>query len=98
MPKKIRTERFTVKSSDVVFLNKPKKRVVKKRDFSSAQREKLASNKKALPDGSFPIASVQDLKNAIQAIGRAKNPDRAKRWIKRRARALNAENLIPEGW
>lgn len=51
-----------------------------------------------MPDGSFPIESKADLKNAIQAIGRAKNPAAAKAHIKRRARALGCADMIPEGW
>lgn len=68
------------------------------RDVSGKERQRLARSGAALPDGSFPIASVQDLKNAIRAIGRAKNPGAAKAHIKRRARALGREDLIPEEW
>lgn len=68
------------------------------REFSTEQRQKQADKGNAMPDGSFPIANIQDLKNAIQAVGRAKNPAAAKAHIKKRARALGAENLIPEGW
>jgi len=49
-------------------------------------------------DGSFPIRNREDLKDAIQSYGRAKDKDEAKRWIKRRARALNAEKELPEDW
>lgn len=68
------------------------------RDVSTKERKGLAKEGNALPDGSFPIANVQDLKNAIQAIGRAKDPEKAKRHIKKRARELNAEGLIPDTW
>lgn len=68
------------------------------RSFSTEERRQLAKQKKALPDGGFPIRDVQDLKNAIQAIGRAKNPSAAKAHIKRRAKALGASNLIPAEW
>lgn len=40
--------------------------------FSTAQRDKLATKGYAMPDGSFPIATGPDLKNAIKAHGRAK--------------------------
>lgn len=66
--------------------------------LDTEHREKLADKNKALPDGSFPIENEEDLKNAIQAIGRAKNPARAKAHIKRRARALGKSDLIPEDW
>jgi hypothetical protein len=68
------------------------------REFPPKEREKLAKNDKAMPDGSFPIANEKDLKNAIQAIGRAKNPGAAKAHIKRRANALGRADLIPPNW
>ena len=34
------------------------------KDFSTKQRDKLASKGDALPDGSYPIASKRDLANA----------------------------------
>lgn len=75
-----------------------KSTAVEKRTFTAEEREKLAREGKALPDGSFPIVNVEDLKNAIQAIGRAKDPAAAKRHIKKRARALGHEDLIPDEW
>lgn len=69
-----------------------------KADFSEKERKKLAKKKEALPDGSFPIRNTSDLKNAIQAIGRAKDPDKAKAWIKKRAKALGKEDLLPDTW
>jgi len=68
------------------------------RTFDTDKRKAMADKGTALPDGSFPIANVEDLRNAIQAIGRAKDPERAKRHIRKRAKALGAENLIPESW
>lgn len=68
------------------------------RDVSTDEREKLADAGKALPDGSFPIANVSDLHNAIQAYGRAKDKAAAKRHIIKRARALGATDALPEGW
>ncbi len=69
-----------------------------KRDFSSKERDQLASTGAALPDGSFPIKSVQDLKNAIHAIGRAKDPAKAKAHIIARAKSLGATSELPDGW
>jgi len=68
------------------------------REYSSDERDRLAEQGKALPDGSFPIVDREDLENAIQAIGRAGDPEAAKRHIKKRARALGLEELIPEQW
>ena len=47
------------------------KEVVTKRDVSDKERAALADRGQAMPDGSFPIASKEDLANAIQAHGRA---------------------------
>ena len=68
------------------------------REFKAAERKKAAGKRQAMSDGSFPIKSVQDLKNAIQAYGRAKNKAAAKAHIIRRAKALKATNLLPKGW
>lgn len=67
-------------------------------DFNIEQRRRLASRGQAMPDGGFPIRNVSDLKNAIQAYGRATNKPAVKTWIKKRARALGAEELLPDNW
>jgi hypothetical protein len=69
-----------------------------KREFSGAARERMAEAGTAMPDGSFPIANRADLMNAIRSVGRAKNYDAAKQHIIRRARALNAMDMLPEDW
>ena len=69
-----------------------------KADFTEKERKKLAKKKEAMPDGSFPIRNASDLKNAIQAVGRAKDPAKAKAWIKKRAKALGKEDLLPDTW
>jgi hypothetical protein len=63
-----------------------------------AKRDKLAKAGKALPDGSYPIENVADLKRAISAYGRAKNKSAARRHIAKRARALGKADLIPDRW
>ena len=65
------------------------------KEFSEEQRKALADRGFALPDGSFPIENTEDLKNAIQAYGRAKNQSAAAKHIAKRAKALGAEDLIP---
>jgi hypothetical protein len=69
-----------------------------KRDVSTAERERLAGRGQAMPGGGFPIANVADLKNAIRAIGRAKDRAATIAHIKRRARALGRTDLIPDAW
>lgn len=63
-------------------------------------RQRLAKTGKALPDGSYPIRNVEDLKNAIQAYGRSKPSKRAavRRHIVKRAKVLDKADLIPEEW
>jgi hypothetical protein len=64
--------------------------------YSDEERKKLADKGFALSDGSFPIKDLKDLKNAIQAYGRAKDQARAAKFIVKRAKALGAEDLIPD--
>jgi predicted Zn-ribbon and HTH transcriptional regulator len=71
---------------------------LEKKEFSDKKRKELAGKGHALPDGSFPIENVNDLHNAIQSVGRAKNASEAKAHIIRRAKALNAEKELPEDW
>jgi DNA-binding ferritin-like protein len=72
----------------------------KERKFTTKQRQNLADKGFALPDGSYPIENVEDLKNAIQAYGRAslKKQAAVKKHIVKRARALGSEDLIPKTW
>lgn len=63
------------------------------RSFSDKKRKSLAKKKKALPDGSFPIANKQDLANAKRAVGRSKNPAKARAFINKRAKELNAPKI-----
>jgi hypothetical protein len=69
-----------------------------KREFSRERREELAKQGHALPDGSFPISTVEDLKNAIQAYGRAGNKKLAKEHIIKRATQMGKESLLPDDW
>jgi hypothetical protein len=68
------------------------------RQFSSETRDKLAKRNVAMPDGSFPIPDKDALRRAIQSIGRAKDPAAAKRHIVKRAKALGATDMLPDGW
>ena len=65
-------------------------------NYDTEQRKEMASKGLALPDGSFPIKNLEDLKNAIQAYGRAKDQSKAAKFIAKRAKALSAEDLIPD--
>jgi len=69
-----------------------------KRDIGPDKREEMAKEGAAMEGGGYPIANVEDLKNAIQAIGRAKDPAATKRHIVKRARALGHADMIPDSW
>lgn len=60
------------------------------REFSQGQREKLSKTGAAMPGGGYPINNRQDLANAKQAIGRAKNRSATIAHINKRAASLGA--------
>jgi len=66
------------------------------REFTQEQRERMADDGEALPDGSFPIANRTDLHNAIQAVGRASDRNRAQAHIIKRAGELGLESELPD--
>ena len=69
------------------------------REFPPEQREKDAENGNAMPDGSYPIENCEDLANAIQAIGRASDPEATKAHIRKRHAALDCPEIeLPEDW
>jgi len=69
-----------------------------KRAYGIEARQDMADSGEAMPDGSFPIKDEADLRNAIQAHGRAKDIDAAKAHIKKRARALGLQDMLPAEW
>jgi uncharacterized membrane protein YkoI len=69
-----------------------------KRAFSDEARQDMAKEGTAMEDGSFPIASEEDLRNAIMAHGRAKDVEAAKRHIMKQAKAMGKEDMIPAEW
>ena len=70
---------------------------VEKRNVDSSERKDLADKGDANPDGSFPIASKSDLKNAIKLVGHG-DKKKNKALIVRRARELGATEMIPGKW
>lgn len=68
------------------------------RDFSSEERQRMAKSGVAMSDGSFPIPDRDALRRAIAAYGRAGNKAAVRRHIVKRARALGATDLLPDGW
>lgn len=74
----------------------PIKESLNEREYSDEERKDMADKGLALPDGSFPIKDLEDLKNAIQAYGRSKDQSTTAKFIVKRAKALSAEDLIPD--
>jgi len=72
--------------------------LVERREFSEERRKELAGSGKALPWGGFPIENCGDVKNAVQAIGRAKDRSKTIAHIKRHASRLGCTRLIPKKW
>jgi hypothetical protein len=72
--------------------------VAGKRYYTNDRREEYAERGLAMPDGSYPIRDIGDLKNAIQAFGRAGNKPAVKQHIKKRARKLGCLDLLPDNW
>src|ERR1019366_6116751 len=68
-----------------------------KRDVSTAERQSLASEGNALPDGSYPISSAGDLHNAahLARTGHG-DADAARKLIARRARELGVANPLDD--
>jgi len=66
------------------------------KDYSTEQRKEMAAKGLALPDGSFPIKDIKDLKNAILSYGRSTDHSEVAKFIAKRAKALGAEDLIPD--
>jgi hypothetical protein len=71
---------------------------VEKRDYTDEQRANMEESGQAMAGGAFPIKTVNDLKNAIQSIGRAKDRAATIAHIKERASKLGREDLVPEDW
>jgi hypothetical protein len=68
-------------------------------DLSHEARMQAAKEGKALPDGSYPTRDREELRNAIQDYGRETgNKAELRRYLIRRANALNATDLIPDDW
>jgi hypothetical protein len=66
---------------------------IEKRDWSAEERRRAAREGHAKRDGSFPIENRADVQAAVRV---AKKQDRP--WVKRRAAAVGASDLIPDSW
>ena len=69
-----------------------------KREFSAAEREKDAEAGVAMPDGSYPIKSAEDVENAVRDYNRSGQKPDVKAHIIARAKAIGAESALPDDW
>lgn len=71
-----------------------------KRQVSTEKRKELAKRGMAMPDESYPMETIGDLSNAINAYGRCPEEKRPalRKLIMRNARRLKALNMIPKDW
>src|SRR3984957_6091486 len=69
-----------------------------KGEFSAAQREKDAEDGVAMPDGSYPIRSTKDVANALRDCCRSGEKADVKAHIIARAKAIGADNALPDDW
>jgi ATP-dependent protease ClpP protease subunit len=77
--------------SDGLWLNADK--------YKQADRDRMAANGHAMPDGSYPIEDAEDLDNAIKAVGRGgADHDAIRRHVIKRAAALGESAQIPDDW
>lgn len=95
-----RDERLRLKAAELSFRFRGELGYDDEFNDSAEYRMKMAKEGKALPDGSYPIGNVEDLKNAIQSYGRGKKSKRAqiRKHIMKRARQLDKSDLIPDEW
>lgn len=68
--------------------------------YTADQKKQMAKAGKAMgSDGSFPIADVEDLQNAIRAAGHGSGDHNAiRRHIMRNAALLKKQDMIPKDW
>jgi len=71
---------------------------INERDYSDEKRMEYAEKGYALSDGSFPIVDKKDLENAITSYGLGRNKNIAKNHIIKRAKDLNAVDMLPDKW
>ena len=69
---------------------------------TQAARDESEQAGSAMKGGRFPINNKEDLRRAIQAVGRAKGGEAGRqavrRFIIKRARALGLTDMIPSNW
>jgi HK97 family phage prohead protease len=67
--------------------------------YNAADIRRLKAEGHTMPDGSYPIDDVEDLGNAIKAVGMGNaDHDTIRKYIIGRAKAMDASHMIPDTW
>ncbi len=98
-------EEKTIRNGEWVRVNEHGK-TPKDSDYKSSKKSKIRPQNNstlsrrgfALPDGTFAITDVTQLRSALAEFSSAKNESLARTHIIKRARALNRLDLLPESW
>jgi hypothetical protein len=69
-----------------------------KHELSAAERGKDPEAGVAMPDGSYPIRSAKDVENAVRDYYRSGQKPDVRAHIIARAKAIGAENALPDDW
>lgn len=69
-----------------------------KRDYSEGQRDAMADKGQAESDGSYPIKTAKDVRDAVADWGRGGSKASDKEHIIERAKAIGATDELPADW
>lgn len=61
------------------------------RDYTARERRRMATEGRAMPDGSYPIVTASDCEIAVRAIGRASDQAATRAYLRRRIVALGCK-------
>ena len=86
------------KGLGMVRLSEDENGVIELREFTPKERKKLAKSGVAMPDGSYPINTRQDVINAVRDYYRTGKDAAVKAHIVKRAKALGCTDALPEAW
>lgn len=68
------------------------------RSITGERRQQLRQMGAALPDGTFAVETVPDLRCALLAVSTSKTPAAAREHLRARARAMGATFVLPLDW
>lgn len=69
-----------------------------KAKYSADERQAMAKSGEARSDGSYPIRTAADVKDAVHDLNRPGSTDADKQHVIKRAKALDATDQLPDAW